>query len=96
MYSKYLEPNGTPANDGVVCADSADYSWYRGFSGTPTQTFEDPSHNYAHTKAGMGLGTLLMMGGGIGCWAGPSDRILFDPRPGESPFSDIVKVINGN
>ena len=48
-----LEPNGTYSNDGVVCADSALYSYYSAPqpAGAPTQVFNDPSAKYAHTSS---------------------------------------------
>ena len=76
MYAKCLEPNGVFANDGVVCADSAKYSWQSGLPGTPTQIFDDPSHNYSHTDAALGLGTYLIMGESKTCRTASSNGIL--------------------
>jgi hypothetical protein len=87
-----LEPLGTPSNDGVVCADSALYS--SATAGAPTGVFNDPYAKYAHTDVAGGFGTALTM---YFCTASPSTNPqLFDPRPDEDPFKQIVAVINGN
>jgi hypothetical protein len=91
MYSKCLEPNGVFANDGVVCADSAEYNWQSGLPGAPTLVSPDPSHNYSHTDAALGLGTALIMG--CPTWG---RGLLSDPSLGEDPFLKIVQVISGN
>jgi pimeloyl-ACP methyl ester carboxylesterase len=88
-----LESPGVNSNDGVVCADSALYS--SAATGAPTDVFNDLYNKYAHTDTLMGFGTALMFG--LGCKASPSaNPQLFDPRPDEDPFKQIVAVINGN
>lgn len=46
-----FEPIGVYSNDGVVCADSAEYGTYNLTppAGQPTKSFNDPNHQYAHT-----------------------------------------------
>jgi hypothetical protein len=83
-----LEPNGTYANDGVVCADSALYS--SNPAGAPTLTYNDPPHNYAHTLALGGWGTVGVMG----CFASGKNSLNFPP-PGDPLYTQLVTVING-
>jgi hypothetical protein len=90
-----LEPFGVNSNDGVVCADSALYSFYSnpGPAGKPTAVFNDPGAKYSHTYAYAGVGTWLLMG----CQTGPPsvNPVLFNPTVGEDPFGQMVNVING-
>jgi hypothetical protein len=65
-----LEPSGVNSSDGVVCADSAEYS--PGITGLPTASFLDPNKNYSHTSTLAGYGTFLMMG----CQTGSLDNQL--------------------
>ena len=88
-----MEANGVPGNDGVVCADSAQYSYYStpGPAGKPTAVFNDPNTKYSHTDTLAGYGTWLM----FGCAASTSTNPqMFDPKPGEDPFGQMVQVIN--
>jgi pimeloyl-ACP methyl ester carboxylesterase len=93
-YTGCIEPNGVSSNDGVVCADSAEYSYSSnpGPTGKPTAVFDDPTDKYSHTNSFLGFGTYLMMG----CQASPSQyQQLYTPLPGaNSLFSQIVTVIN--
>lgn len=87
-YSGCLEPNGVYSNDGVVCADSAQYS--SASVGSPTELFDDSNHNYSHTDTLLGFGTALLMG----CKTSSTNGRLFDPRPNEDPFQQMVTLIN--
>jgi PGAP1-like protein len=89
-----LEGIGVNSNDGIVCADSAEYSYFSspGPTGKPTAVFDDPNVNYSHTNTLLGYGTALMMG----CQTSSSNRLLDQPAPGDPLFSQIVGVINGH
>jgi hypothetical protein len=90
-----LESQGTNSNDGVVCADSALYSYNSTSApaGIPTQVFTDPEGKYTHTTAAWGIGIDLIMG----CLANPAVYIpLNDPTPTGLLFPKIVCTINGN
>ncbi len=91
-----LEANGVNSNDGVVCADSAQYSYFSspGPAGKPTAVFDDPNNNYSHTNTLAGYGTALIMG--ASCVTGSQDRVLFNPPTFDPLFSQIVAVINAH
>ena len=94
-YTGCLEPAGVNSNDGVVCADSAQYADPTSAvpAGNPTATFNDPMTKYSHTNSYFGFGTALIMG----CPTGSANPQIFDPKPGDSLYTQIVTVItNGH
>jgi hypothetical protein len=90
-----LEQSGTNSNDGVVCADSELYAdpAQPVPAGSPTANFPDPNTKYSHTNSLLGFGTALMMG----CITGSANPQIFDPKPGDSLYTQIVMAItNGH
>jgi pimeloyl-ACP methyl ester carboxylesterase len=78
-------------SDGVVCADSAQYSGFiplvAPFSGSPSLTW--PDSGYVHTTNGWGWGTAFVF-----CKVPSNGKQLFSPPLGDPLYSQIVQVIN--
>jgi hypothetical protein len=95
-----IQPTGCPtatsfdkSSDGVVCADSAQYSsaWPLAspFSPVPPDNWKWNSDSYVHTKTNLGLGQ-----GFILCRAPLGTTALYNLNTGDPLLSQIVQVIN--
>jgi hypothetical protein len=83
-----FEASPAHSSDGVVCADSAEYS--SASMGKPTAVFDDPNQNYSHTNSTLGLGTALVMG----CVSSSANPQLFQPQPGDPLSTQLILAIN--
>lgn len=99
-YNSTIQPTGCPtatqfdsSSDGVVCADSAQYSsaWPLAspFSPAPSDGWKWNSDNYVHTKTRLGLASGFVL-----CRAPLGTTALYSLPPGDPLLQQIAEVIN--
>jgi pimeloyl-ACP methyl ester carboxylesterase len=96
-------PPDQPYSDGVVCRDSALYQEPTGFAGWatqpfPTDTWQDPTHHYAHTLLSIygstpGINVTQLLFGTINTFP---VYALYDPPAGLDLVNKIVSTLNAH